>query len=431
MNRSGLVLTALLVLSIGGFACGQAARAGEAASLTRQALEAGSLADGERTLAARLAATPGDDEARFGLGMIRFARAIEAFAQHQYRHGLKPAMGMVVPFMRMPVPDNEQPQRLTYEGQRAALQALLDGLAAAESTLASIGQGDVKIPLDLEKVRLNITGTPEGAAVTLMQLLRAISMAVPPEAAFAPDGGSPAVPTTEPASDRFEVAFDRADAIWLKGYCRLLSAVLEAVLAYDWSATFADAGGLFYPHLNAEKEPIPSNLDALVGGTGSAALIADSIAMIHQIRWPVAEPARMRRARENLKAVVAASRESWGAIVAEIDDDREWIPAPRQRSAALPQMTITQQRLDVWLAALDEFDAVLDGRMLVPHWRMAKGINLKRVFEEPRPFDLVLWATGHAALPFLEDGPVMSPDSWQAWQRAFGGDFLLFAVYFN
>jgi hypothetical protein len=427
MKTLRLALVALLACSALGVMCQRAALAGEAADLTRGSLESGTLAEGASALAARVAANASDDEARLGLGMVLFARAVEAFGQHHYRYGLQPAAGSIFPFLRMPVPYNPQPVRLTYEAQRAAFQSFLDGLAAAEAALAPVGQGDVKIPLDLEKVQLNLTGTPEGK-VRMMEILRAVSMIAPPELALAPDGTQPAQAAAAPA---FEVAFDRGDVLWLKGYCRLLSAALEMVLAYDWSGTFARAGGMFYPHLSAEAEPLPSDFDALLGGTGSAAVIADTIAMLHEIRWPLAEPARMRKAREHMKAVVATSRESWTAILAETDDDREWIPAPRQKSAAMPTMVITQERLDVWLSALNELDAVLDGRLLVPHWRMAKGINLRKVFDEPRPFDLILWATGHGAAPYLEDGPIMSSESWQVWQTAFNGDFLLFAAYFN
>jgi hypothetical protein len=139
----------------------------------------------------------------------------------------------------------------------------------------------------------------------------------------------------------------------------------------------------------------------------------------------------MSRVRSHLKQVVALSRESWKAILSETDDDREWIPAPTQKNGVLPGMAVTRQRVDTWLAALDDFEAVLDGRMLLPHWGLEKGFNLKRVFEEPGRFDLVLWATGHAAAPYLEDGPVISQESWRLWQQVFRGDFLSFAAYFN
>lgn len=410
-----LLLTTLFLLPL--VHAGSAA-AQEAAALTRQHFEAGTLAEGDAALAARLAANGGDDEARFGLGMIRFGRALEKFAQHQYRYGLQPAGERLVPFLRLPVPPNPNAERLTYEAQRAAFQALIDDFAGVEATLAAMGPGDAKITLDLENIRFSLTGAGGAEqAVPLLELLRAAA------SMGEPDPGAAAVP--------FEAAFDRADAIWLRGYSRLLSAMLEFTLAYDWSETFTKTAGVFYPNLRADGIVDESGLDGLVGADGSAGFFADIIAMIHEVRWPVADPARMVRARDNLKQVIALSRENWRAILAEKDDDREWVPSPVQTSDVFPTMQVTQERVDAWHAALNEFEAVLDGRLLVPHWRMEKGINLRRVFEEPRPFDLVLWMTGHAAVPYLENGPVMSSQSWALWQQVFQGNFFMFAVYFN
>lgn len=403
-----LVVAALLTLAMRP----EAAVAGESASLTRQIAESGSFRDGEATLAERLKADPADDEARFGLGMVRFIAAVEAFGQHHYRFGLKTPEHPLFPFLRMPVPLNPRPDLLTYDLQRSALRALLERLAAVDATLADIKDPELKIVIDLEKTRLDFRGIGKADPnATLMTVVRSVSPMSMPR------GAKP---------EAFEVAFDRADAIWLRGYCHLLSAGLEFVLAYDWHDTFATAGGLFYPRINgagSASRPLP-----WTQGSGE---IAAAIAMIHQIRWEPTEPARLAKVRVHLKQVVALSRESWKAILSETDDDREWIPAPRQKNGVLPGMAITSERVDTWLAALDDFDAVLDGRKLVPHWGLEKGINLKRVFEEPQAFDLVLWATGHAAAPYLEDGPVISSASWQRWQRVFQGDFLSFAAYFN
>ena len=438
MTRMGVLFAVLIALMGVTPGVSRQASAGEAGTLTRQFLESGALEEGERTLAARAEAS-GDAEARFGLAMIRFARAIETFGRHHYRYGLRPAVLDAFPFLRMPLPANPQAERLTYEAQRAGLQRFADDLGAVEATLAALGPGEMKIVLDLERVRLNLTGTPEGAGATLMSILRAAAFTSPLDESSVSNlpaaPGSTAVPgapgALPPSPPTFEVAFDRGDAFWLKGYCRLLTAALETILAYDWSVTFARTAGMFYPNLAEEPQSAQSSFDAMIGQPGSASLIAESIALIHEVRWPVAEPARLPRAREKLKGVVAASRESWEAILAETDDDREWIAAPVQKNGAMPRMVITQERLDVWLAALADFDAMLDGRKLLPHWRMEKGINLKRVFEEPRPFDFVLWMTGHAAQPYLEDGPVISPEARQLWQQVFAGDFLLFVFYLN
>ena len=55
--------------------------------------------------------------------------------------------------------------------------------------------------------------------------------------------------------------------------------------------------------------------------------------------------------------MLAASRHSWSLILAESDDDREWLPNPRQTNVAIGQR-VSQQQIDAWMMALDEFDAV-------------------------------------------------------------------------
>ena len=55
-----------------------------------------------------------------------------------------------------------------------------------------------------------------------------------------------------------------------------------------------------------------------------------------------------------------------------------------------------------WQDFLNEADSLLRGKKLTPHWRFnsRRGINLRRVFDEPRDFDLVLWVHGAATAPF-------------------------------
>jgi hypothetical protein len=80
---------------------------------------------------------------------------------------------------------------------------------------------------------------------------------------------------------------------------------------------------------------------------------------------------------------------------------------------------------------LGEFEALLAGRKLIPHWRLAKGINLRRVFTEPRTFDPVLWMQGSAALPYLEDGELTSNETWFRIMGLLQGNFLGYAIWFN
>jgi hypothetical protein len=421
-HREAIVQRLLaLFVALACIAAANPARAGEEALAARQILESGQMAAGEQAMAARLAADPGNNEARFGLGLVRFARAIERFGQRQYRYGLHAPRTLSLPILRLPLPVNPAPEELTYEKQRETLKALLGDLSGVEATLAPMSDAPVKIALDLNAIRFDLRGDGKPDELeTLASLMTRLGMTQAPRAA---------------AQQFFEVDFDNADALWLRGYVHVLSASLEFVLAYDWREAFERAGQLFYPRI----APPP------FGAAGAAPFnepsrffladapqFADLIALVHEIRWPLAEAARLKQAHADLKQVVALNRLMWKAILARgDDDDHVWIPGPQQKNGVLAGMPVTQEKLDAWLKALDTFDAALDGRLLLPHWRFAQGVNLKRVFFEPRPFDLVLWATGQAAAPYLEPGPVLPGEAWSDWQRAFNDNFLGYAIWFN
>ena len=55
----------------------------------------------------------------------------------------------------------------------------------------------------------------------------------------------------------------------------------------------------------------------------------------------------------------------------------------------------------------------------------------RRVFTEPREFDLILWIQGTAAAPYLERGERTTPEVWDRLRRVFGGEFIGFALWFN
>jgi hypothetical protein len=130
--------------------------------------------------------------------------------------------------------------------------------------------------------------------------------------------------------------------------------------------------------------------------------------------------------------MVALSRQSWDSILAETDDDREWIPGPSQASV-IPRLTMDAARIEAWRSFLDEAEAVLQGEKLIPFWRpgFTRGVNLNKAFTKPRDFDLVLWVQGTAALVYLEEGEFSRPETWGEFQRVFGGEFLGFAMWIN
>ena len=408
----------LFAALIAAFLSTQAAAQTATPQLMGDRLRAGQLMALQSELTARLEAAPADDQARFALGATQFIIAVEHMAQSMYRHGLQPPRGLMqqFPFFRFPVPPNPAPEKLDYGKMRAIFQAMVDDLGKTEATLAKITAADVKLPIAIGLARLDLNG--DGKADEGETLWRVLDSSL--------GGGN--IPAE--AVDRFIITFDRADVAWLRGYTHLLRALLEFGLAHDWRMGFDASFHMLFPGAqlpNALLNTLPPRPDDWF----DAPSIADTIAFIHLMHWEVTEPERLKASLGHLESVVALSRESWGFILKETDDEAEWIPSPTQKNAVMPAATITQQTVDGWMVFLGEFEAILKGQKLIPHWRLAKGINFRRVFTEPAPFDPILWAQGSAALPYLEDGPMTDAETWGRIMMMFEGNFLGYAMWFN
>ncbi len=57
-------------------------------------------------------------------------------------------------------------------------------------------------------------------------------------------------------------------------------------------------------------------------------------------------------ALQNLQAVTVLSRQSWKLILAETNNDREWLPNLRQKGV-IPNAAVTQPMIDNWLAFMN------------------------------------------------------------------------------
>jgi hypothetical protein len=385
-------------------------------------LTAGKLSEAESILTASLNAFPKDDQARFALGVVRFLRGIERFAQFAHRHGAggSKTLARDLPFLRLAVGETEHPVATNYGTLRQALVNLQDDLAAAEKTLAEITDPDVKLPLHVALVRLDLNG--DGKAEDDETLWKVYGR-------VAPVGR-----IDEKQAGAFVIGFDRADVAWLRGYCHLLSAMLDVVLAYDWSELFECCAHLAFAKADTRHVAYLDSKEQRMGfwGGGGETDIRDLIAFVHLLRFPLKEPERMKSARGQLQQMLALSRESWKLALAENDDDHEWLPNPNQTGVV--GIKVSREMIDSWIVFTREADQLLDGRKLVPFWRGAfgeRGVNLRRVFEDPRDLDVVLWVQGTGAAPYLETGPLTDLAVWDRMRRAFGGDFVTFAVWFN
>jgi hypothetical protein len=406
-------MRALLLIIPLVFAALQPASAQPASEVIARHMEAGTINAGAETLQRMVAANPSDANAVQALGFMQMAQAVETLGQGLYRYGLVTPRGMLIPILRLPVPNNPAPEKLDYAKLRAVYVRFLADLAKAEATLARVpASGDIKFVLNLGNIKLDLKG---GSRAEELEPFGKILIAL----------GMRGEMTS------WKVAFDRADGTWLRGYTHVLSSFLEFVLAYDWQDTYGATAHHFFMGARDADNPLHRMDSGHPSISRDSPALVDAVALIHLVRWPLAEPERMKRAHGHLKQVVALSRQTWREVMAETDDDREWLPNPRQKSRAVTIGEVTDARVTAWLQVMDEFDALLDGRKLLAHWRFNNGIDMKAFFEQPRAFDLVLWATGHGATPYLKEGPLVSSETTRQWQMLFGGQFFTYAFWFN
>ena len=144
----------------------------------------------------------------------------------------------------------------------------------------------------------------------------------------------------------------------------------------------------------------------------------------------------MSKVLAHLQAMIKNSKQMWTFYDAETDNDHEWIPNLKQTSAI--GVPVSKTMRSAWAATIDEADQLLSGKKLLPFWRGSegkRGVNLRRVFTEPRTIDVVKWVQGSAATPYLEKGNITrfaDADFLQHLNQTFGGsDFFGFAAWFN
>jgi len=388
--------------------------AGPAGDTLRTTLYAGTLGEGLGKLAPMAAG--GDSEAAFGVGVLKLATAIEHFAQTLYRHGFDLPDGRPAGITGPHVPQNPNPEPFDYAGVRQMLATLVSELDDARTAFdAAAKSGDYVVPINPVLARIDANG--DGKAEEGESLGGLLTMWS--------SGGT----TEPPPMPQNEIGFDRADAFWFAGYTQVIAAQADFLLAHDFSSFVNATFHRFFPKAGFPMQPYAEG-GQLMFDPATDTGIADLVAAIHTISWPVSDAARLSGVRDRLKAVLDYSRQDWGAILAETDDNHELLPSPRQ-TPMMPNATITDEKVAAWRATLDKADAVLDGALLVPHWRFKQGFDLKAYFTTAKTTDLVMILTGAGALPFVHDGPVASSEDFRAVQTAFGDDWLGYAFWFN
>lgn len=379
----------------------------------------GTLTDSLAALTQLVEASPGDDRARLALGLLTIVKTGEDTAQWMYTHGAgmptRNAGGFVFPMLAA-IPGNPEPARTTSEDLDAFFGAWMEDLREADQILAKITDGNVKLEVDLARLRLDLNGNGiasdnEMAGVAFSILFR---------------GGRPRAEDVP----SFVVGADRADVEWLRAYCHVFLALGEMHLAHDQRELFERAGHVIFPNTETPHDYLRGR--SVFDPTMTGLDVSDLIAFVHLIRFPVDEPERMAKAREHWLRAIGHSRIMWTHALVETDNDREWLPNPNQ-DAAMGGMRMTEARVKLWHDLLADTEAALNGKKLVRFWRGdgVRGINLKRVFEEPREFDLILWIQGSAARGYLEEGELTRDFLWRDFEDAFGDQPFRYIFYVN
>jgi hypothetical protein len=324
----------------------------------------------------------------FALGALRFLGAIEGALQARWQAGISENM-MFLPVLRLPIPENPNAGPLDPALITTLFTDISGSMEAARAPLLAIpANADFGVEIAFADIWFDINANgARDAGEDLADTLGPILMG------WQWDARDPATPLPV-------VRFDAADAAWLTAYTHLLHGISDTVVAYSPTAAITR---------------MQETRTALGLAPGQTAL----------------EYYGIDEAADAVSVVVAENRRFWGMVTAESDNDREWLPNDGQQSAlgvALPPGTGP-----TWMAVLADGEALLNGKALIPYWRLAdgRGVNLRRMFTEPAPIDLVGWFQGYAAVPYIEEGRTVGTTNWMAFEQMMAGDSLLFTVFLN
>ncbi|AKS45034.1 hypothetical protein SAMN05444287_0122 [Octadecabacter temperatus] len=353
--------------------------------------------------------TPSD---RFALGGVHFLSVVEQALQTQYRVGVDQEMAEMsgLPFLRLPVAQNPSPEGFYPEVIEEIFTAALADLDGALDQLDEISDGDdVGVVINTADLwfDINMNGTYDAG-----------------ESLFEVAGGdlnrgldTDFVPPI--------VRFDTSDAAWLSAYAHLLSGVSETILAVSPSQAIervTTSAAVFQEMGRDEREYLMFyDEDRWL----------DMAAMfIHAIEGPV-DVDRSRAAHTHFLGMIQDNKVFWDRVSRENDNDREWIPNKAQDSA-LP-IPFPADLGDQWRNVLTEAEMMLNGELLIPHWRLPEGmgINVAAFMQNPPELDIIALIQGESILPYVERGPEMSGQAWRSFERMVGGDAAFYAVILN
>jgi hypothetical protein len=411
-----LALRTGFCLGLGFVAATSVARALEKRTAPDEMFAGRPMAVVAKELQSRASADPADTFLR---GSTEFLASVEKLCGRFHQLGLNYRLGreLPVPFLRLQLPVCDNPKTARAEDVRAALDEFYQDLNRVEATLRPAKGKPFRLELPLGKMALDFDGNgtiTEGES--FLALYRQFNRRAEPD------------DKTTPAA-AFTAVFDEADVYWIIAYTHFLRGACDLLLAHDGGDLFNAVGQMWFVRADTPLGRASTMLrdDGQRRWTG----IADAIGLVHQLRLPVKDPQRLARTRTHWLSMISESRAMLASLQSETDDEKEWLPNPRQNSAF--GLRLTEAQFEGWGLFLGEMEAILEGKKLLPHWRFASthGFNVKRFLTEARGTDLVLLLQGSAAVPFIEQGECTSDDTWRRITQLFQGNFIGFAIWIN
>jgi hypothetical protein len=404
-KRSPLMKSHFLAVLLLSCASGAMAQTDVSAQIATSGLRAT-----ETALTALADPTPSD---QFALGGVRFLAAIETALQTRYRTGLSTTLTDLadIPVLRLPIPENPAPEPFNGAVIETMFAQISTDMTGAIFALAMVDDtSDVKVVINTADVWFDINNSGRREAgeglieVTGMALNNGFALD------FAP-----------------VIRFDTADAAWLSAYAHLLAGVSETVLAFG-PAEAIDKIRASIPALaalNPRPDPNDYSYDAEFGN------YVDIAAMVLGAIEGQPDVTHSRAAHAHFLAMIDDNQLFWTRVAHETDNEAEWIPNKRQDSAL--GFEFPADTGAVWLRVLADAKAVLNGDLLIPHWRMGDGagINLAMIMENPPPVDLIGMIQGVDLLPYAQTGRLISWESLARFDQLVQGDAGLFMVILN
>ncbi|MFD1881981.1 hypothetical protein [Paracoccus pacificus] len=363
--------------------------------------------EGLKATAKSLAALPDPTDAqRFALAGVQFLSGVESALQLRWQMDLSTQVSDL-PLLRLPLPPNPDPKPFRPESVKELFVAVDNSMIEARKALVPLGKDDFGLTIALDDLWFDIDSNGvRDDSESLMPILTSLMGGI------GVDDQAQALPV---------VRFDRADADWLLAYTHMLSGVSSVVQAYDPTEAIARV-------TEARKKFGYMTAGEMYGMYVPLDFVDAAAVIVRSLRGqPNVEKAT--RAKSEFLAMFAANKSFWKRVETETDNQAEWIPNARQQSAM--GIELPPETGEMWQAVLTEGEDILNGRTLLPFWRGNFGINVGRMFTDPRPIDLIDWFQGAGALPYLESGKIASFEAARRFGDLFYGNGMLVSLWLN